>query len=280
MQAASRPESGVDDSIRLYFQDFGLKTAKPVILIHGWPLDGSMWEYQIPALLDNGFRVITYDRRGFGKSSRPFTGYDYDTLAKDLHTIIESLELQNVALVGFSMGAGEVARYLGRYGAGKLSHAAIIAGVTPYMLKTEDNPSGVPMEIFNEIGMSINSDRQNFMAQFAKGFYGVGLLSQPVSDEILQNHWRLAMQADANATKECAKSFGTTDFRTDMQAFTIPTLIIHGTSDETVPIDASARNAAALVPHARYIEYEGEPHGLHLTATQRLNDDLVAFLKS
>ena len=224
-------------------------------------------------------RVITYDRRGFGRSAQPWGGYDYDTLASDLNAIITELGLSDLALVGFSMGGGEVARYLGTYGTSKVSKAALISSVTPFLLKTADNPHVVDQSVFDEILAGLKSDRPHFLAGFGTKFFGNSLVKKRVSVEILAWTLQVAMLGSLRATLECGKSFATTDFRPDMAAFTIPTLIIHGTGDETVPIDSSARRAAELIPGATVHEYEGEPHGLHVTAKERLNFDLLAFLQ-
>ncbi len=264
------------DGSTLHVKDMG--SGAPVILIHGWPLTGDMWEYQTVALLEAGYRVITYDRRGFGHSSHPATGYDYDTFANDLADILEKLDLQAVSLIGFSMGGGEIARYLGKYGAARVARVALVSSVVPYLLKGDDNPDGVDYSVFADMKNQVREDRFAFLGTFAKAFYGVGLVSKPVSQELLQWTFALALMASPKATIDCIDAFGTTDFRPDLAAFTMPTLIIHGTSDKTVPIDPTARAAAKAIPHASLIEYDGEPHGLFATAPKRLNEDLLAFL--
>lgn len=263
------------DGTQLFYRDWG--RGRPVLLIHGWPLDGEMWSDQAVFLAENGLRVIAYDRRGFGRSTQPWTGYDYDTLADDVAAIIDRLDLQQVRLVGFSMGGGEVARYLARHGAGRIAKAALVSAVTPFMLKTADNPDGVDESVFDSIIAGLLEDRPHFLAEFGAKFYGNGLLTKNVSAEML--HWtaQMALRGSLRATLECAKSFSHTDFRADMAAFTVPTLLVHGTSDATVPIDCSARPAARLIPSATLLEYEGEPHGLHATAKDRLSDDLLRF---
>ncbi len=255
-------------------------SGEPVVLIHGWPLTGDMWEYQTVALVEAGYQVITYDRRGFGQSGHPARGYDYDTFADDLAAVLEKLEIGRAALVGFSMGGGEIARYLSRHGAGRVSKAALVSSVVPYLLKTDDNPDGVDRDVFETIKTKITEDRFAFLQSFAKGFYGVGLVSHPVSQGVLDWTFVLALMASPIATRACVDAFGTTDFRPDLAAFTVPTLIIHGTSDATVPIDPSGRAAARGIPHARFIEYDGEPHGLFATAPDRLNADLLTFLRA
>ena len=262
--------------VNLYYEDLG--KGKPVIFIHGWPLSGAMWEYQITQLPQQGIRCITYDRRGFGQSDKPIGPYDYNTLASDLKAVIDELKLENVTLVGFSMGGGEIAKYFSLYGGAKVSKVVIISGVVPYMLKTEDNPDGVPQEVFDEMGKNMTNDRPAFLEAFNKDFFGVTLLSQPVSDALLQQCANAAMLASPIATIECAKSFSTTDFREDVIKINVPTLIIHGDADKTVPIAPTGNRSANLIPGAKYIIYEGAPHGLWVTEKERLNKDLVDFI--
>ena len=264
------------DGTEIFYNDWG--AGRPVVLIHGWPLDGDMWSDQALALAESGLRVVTYDRRGFGRSGQPWSGYDYDTLAGDLAALIEGLDLSDVTLVGFSMGGGEVARYLSRRGAERIARAALVSAVTPYMLKTDDNPSGVDKSVFDDILQNLAKDRPHFLAGFGRSFFGNSLLEKKVSDEMLQWSLQVAMMASLRATIECAKAFAMTDLRPDMAAFTVPTLIVHGTADKTVPIDSSARVAAKMIPAARLVEYEGEPHGLYATAKDRLTQDLLNFI--
>ncbi len=271
------PRLKIQDGTQLYFEDWG--QGRPVVLIHGWPLSGAMWEHQALALGEAGFRVIAYDRRGFGRSSQPWSGYDYDTLASDLAALIEALELREVGLVGFSMGGGEVVRYLARYGAlGRVTGAALVSAVTPSLLQRSDNPKGVPAETFQAMGEQIRDDRAKFLGGFSKQFYGVGLLSSPVSDERLQTDLQIAMGASPKATLECVTAFSSTDFRPDLPALAkVPTLVIHGTEDQTVPIDPTARALKAAVPSVTLLEYEGAPHGLYETDRRRLCRDLIGF---
>lgn len=264
------------DNTKLYVKDWG--TGRPVILIHGWPLSADSWDDQAMALVDAGFRTIAYDRRGFGRSEQPWNGYNYDTLADDLSDVISASGATNAAIVGFSMGGGEVARYLSRHDGKNVSQAALISSIVPYMLKTPDNPAGVPAEMFATMTAAMKKDRAAFFAGFFKDFYGVGLVKHPVSDELLENSRDVAMQASLKATLACAEAFGTSDFRPELSAFNVPTLIIHGTADRTVPIDATGRAAARAIPHARLIEYDGAPHGLFATEKDRLTADLLAFL--
>ncbi len=264
------------DGTELFYTDWG--QGRPVVLIHGWPLDGDMWSDQAVHLARHGCRVITYDRRGFGRSGQPWDGYDYDTLSDDLAAVIDQLDLADVTLVGFSMGGGEVARYLGRHGAAKVAKAALVSAVTPYLLKTENNPTGVDQTVFDEILAGLKDDRPHFLAGFGADFFGNSLLKKRVSAETLQWALQMAMMGSLRATIECVKSFSSTDFRGDMAAFTVPTLIIHGTADATVPIDSSGRVAARLIPGSTLIEYDGQPHGLQATAKDRLSADLLAFV--
>lgn len=264
------------DGTHLHVKDVG--SGAPVILIHGWPLTGDMWEYQTLALLEAGYRVITYDRRGFGQSGHPATGYDYDWFANDLSDLINELEIDKAALVGFSMGGGEIARYLSRYGSGHVSRVALIASVVPYLLKSGNNPDGVDAEVFDDMKDQVRADRFAFLQSFAKTVYGQGFISRPVSQGVLDWSFVLGSMASPLATIACIDAFGRTDFRPDLPAFNVPTLIIHGTSDKTVPIDPTSRAASSALPHAQYVEYEGEPHGLFATAPERLNADLLGFL--
>lgn len=261
----------------LHVKDMG--SGKPVILIHGWPLTGDMWEYQTVALLEAGFRVITYDRKGFGQSGHPADGYNYDMFADELAAVIDHVDAPDIALAGFSMGGGEIARYLARHGSQKVSRAVLIASVVPYLLKDGSNPDGVDVEVFEGMKQKIREDRFAFLQDFAKTFYGVGLMSKPVSQGLLDWNFALAIMASPKATVDCVDAFGKTDFRPDLAAFDIPTLVIHGTADKTVPVGPSGRAAAAGITGAQFLEYEGEPHGLFATAAERLNQDLIAFLR-
>lgn len=266
------------EDVHIHYEDLG--TGQPIVFIHGWPLCGDMWEYQVSELVKEGFRCITYDRRGFGKSSHPLTGYDYDTLTSDLHALITELNLQNVVLVGFSMGGGEVARYFGKYGGERISKAVLISSVTPYMLKTSDNPDGVDHAVFDEMLAEMKKDRINFLDDFGKKFFGVTLLNHPVSTPMLEHYRTLAALASPIATQQCALSFSTTDFRQDIKAINVPVLIIHGDADKTVPIEASGNRTSALLPDAQYVVYAGEPHGLFFTNKDILNKDLIGFIVS
>ncbi len=267
-----------DGSTKLYLKDWG--AGRPVILLHGWPLSADSWDDQALALADAGYRVIFYDRRGFGRSDQPWSGYDYDTLSDDLADVIEATGAQNAALVGFSMAGGEVARYLSRHGGKNISQVALVSSVVPYMLKTDDNPNGVPAPMFAQMTAGMKADRAKFFADFFRSFYGMTALSHPVSSELLENSVDVAMMAGLKPTLACAAAFATTDFRPDLPAFILPTLIIHGTADQTVPIEATGRAAAKAIPQAKFIEYAGAPHGLFATEKERLTADLLAFLAS
>lgn len=227
----------------------------------------------------HNIRVIAYDRRGFGKSSRPWQGYDYDSLASDLYALLETLDLNDVTLVGFSMGGGEVARYLSKYNtAGRVTKAALISAVTPFLLKTEDNPTGLPQEMFNDIKQQLEEDRPKFLATFAKKFYGVHLFSNPVSEEFLQRDQILTLNSAGYATIKAMQAWSTTDFRADLATIKIPLLVLHGKADETVPIDASAEETIKIVPQAEYVVYDDAPHGLFYTHKNRFNEEIINFV--
>ena len=261
--------------VNIFYEDWG--QGNPVVLIHGWPLDHTMWEHQAVALAKAGKRVIAYDRRGFGRSSRPWTGYDYDTLAADLNALLEELDLNNVTLVGFSMGGGEIARYLGTYGDARIARVAFVSAVTPFMLKTDNNPEGVPKSVFDGMAEAMKKDRFDFLQTFAKSFYGVGMISHPVSQAVLDWNFTVASLAAPNATRDCATAFSSTDFRADLQAIKVPTLVIHGDADATVPFEASGERTAKMIPHAELKVYKGAPHGLFFTNKDQLTTDLLAF---
>ena len=264
------------DGVKLYVKDWG--QGRPVILMHGWPLSADSFDDMSCAIADAGMRAISYDRRGFGRSDQPATGYDYNTLADDLAAVIEQSGAQDATLVGFSMGGGEVARYMSRHAGKRVAQAVLISSVVPYMLKTSDNPHGVDPAVFADMTQGMKEDRAKFWTGFFKDFYGVGLLSHPVSAEVLQNSANVSMQAGLLATLACAKAFATTDFRPDLASFKVPTLVIHGTDDKTVPIDATGRAAAKGIAHAQLIEYEGAAHGVFASHKQQLIQDVLEFL--
>ncbi|MGG5886214.1 alpha/beta fold hydrolase [Falsiroseomonas sp. HC035] len=265
------------DGTSLYTKVWG--SGRPVVLTHGWPLSADSWDDQAMPLAEAGFKVIAYDRRGFGRSEQPWSGYDYDTLADDLADVLSETGAADAAIIGFSMGGGEIARYMSRHAGRGVRQAGLIASVVPYMLQTRDNPEGVPQATFDQMTAQMKEDRPGFFATFFKQFYGVGMLSSPVSSDLVQWTVNTAMMAGLKPTLACAQAFATTDFRPDLPAFTVPTLIIHGTADATVPIDASARPAAAAIRQSRLLEYDGAPHGLAATHKDRLTQDLLAFLR-
>jgi non-heme chloroperoxidase len=266
------------DGNNLYTKIWG--AGRPVILLHGWPLSADSWDDAAVAFAEAGFQAIAYDRRGFGRSSQPWDGYDYDTLADDLAAVIEETGAKDATLVGFSMGGGEVARYMSRHSGKNVVQAALVASVVPYMLKTSDNPNGVDQKTFDKMTQGIKEDRPHFFAGFFKDFFGGGLGSKEVSKETLEWARSVSMMAGLRPTLACAKAFATTDFRPDLASFNVPTLIVHGTADKTVPIDTSAREAAKGIANAKLLEYDGAPHGLFATHKEQLTGDLLNFLKS
>jgi len=264
--------------IDLYYEDLG--KGQPVVLIHGWPLSGASWEKQVAAMLAAGHRVITYDRRGFGQSGKPGTGYDYDTLAQDLHKLVTKLDLRHVALVGFSMGGGEVARYLGRYGSERVSKAVYISAVPPFLLKTADNPEGVDGGVFDGIRKAVVADRPAFLSAFFADFYNVDLLGgKRISDQAVQSSWNVAVGASAKGTLDCVTAWGT-DFRDDLARIDVPTLVIHGDADRILPIAATAIRTQKAVKGARLAVVKGGPHGVTWTHAEQVNRELLEFLGS
>jgi non-heme chloroperoxidase len=264
-------------SIDLYYEDHG--SGKPVVLIHGYPLNGASWEKQTIALVAAGHRVITYDRRGFGKSSQPVTGYDYDTFTDDLRKLITALELRDVALVGFSMGGGEVARYFGKYGSDGVRKAVILGGVPPYLVKAADNAEGVDKSVFTGIESAITADRYAFFEDFFKNFYNTDvLLGERISNQALHASWNAAIGSSATATFECVHTWGT-DFRKDLERIDVPTLVMHGDADRIVPINASGARTAKLIKGARFVEVKGGPHAIGWTHAEIVNAELLKFLK-
>jgi non-heme chloroperoxidase len=262
--------------IDLYYEDHG--SGKPVVLIHGYPLSGASWEKQVPVLLDAGHRVITYDRRGFGKSSQPTTGYNCDTFAEDLHKLVTQLELRDFALVGFSMGCGEVARYLGKYGSKGVSKAVIISGVPPFLLKTPDNPEGVNGSVFEGIQKAIVADRYAFFTDFFKNFYNTDLLlGKRVSEQVVQTSWNIAAGASATASLACVPTWHE-DFRNDLSRVDVPTLVIHGDADRILPIAASGLRTAKLIKGARLLVVKDGPHCITWTHAEQVNGGLLEFL--
>jgi pimeloyl-ACP methyl ester carboxylesterase len=266
--------------VDLYYEDHG--SGPPVVLIHGYPLDGHSWEKQLPPLLEAGYRVITYDRRGFGRSSQPTTGYDYDTFAADLNLLLQALDLESVALCGFSMGTGEVGRYLGTYGPGRVSLAVFMASLEPYLLKTDDNPAGVPATVFDDLVASAQKDRYAFFRDFYANFYNPDEnLGTRISAEAVASSMTVASGASAYASVAAIATW-TTDFREDVAriaGYDLPVMILHGTHDRTLPIDSTGRPFHERLPLAEYVEIDGAPHGLLWTHAGDVNDALLKFLK-
>ena len=273
---AGQDANGQD--IKLHYIDQGQGT--PVVLIHGWPATYEMWEHQLAELPKHGMRVVAYTRRGFGNSSKPWDGYDYDTFADDLKAVLDELNLQNVTLVGFSMGGGEVARYMSRHGGARVSKVVFVSAVTPYLLKTNDNPEGVDQDVFDGMVKKIREDRFDFLSTFGKQFFGVGLISRPVSQATLDWMQSICQLASPRATEACVRAFSETDFRRDLAAIQVPTLVIHGDNDQTVPIKNSGARMGEYLKQATYIVYDGAPHGLFVTEKDKLNQDLTAFITS
>ena len=265
-------------SVSLYYEDHG--AGQPIVLIHGWPLSHRMWEGQISALVAAGFRCIAYDRRGFGESDRPASGYDYDTFAADLNSLIVSLDLKNVILAGFSMGGGEVARYLGTYGSSRVAKAMFLGAVPPFLLKTSDNPTGAPKEVFDGMIAGATADRVAFLANFFPAFFNYvpGAKDFPV-DAIEFAKW-IAYAASPVGTVECIKAFGFTDFRADLKKITIPTLVLHGSADHIVPFEGSGKLTAATIPGSKLVVLDGAPHGMTATHGAAVSAAMVEFAKS
>jgi pimeloyl-ACP methyl ester carboxylesterase len=263
-------------SIDLYYEDHG--SGKPVVLIHGWPLSGRSWEKQVPALLDAGYRVITYDRRGFGDSSKPTSGYDYDTLAEDLHSLMTELDLRDATLVGFSMGGGEVARYLGTYGSDRVSKAAFVAAIPPFLLRTADNPTGVDAGVFEGIKQAIAADRPAFLSKFLADFYNVDVLrGKRISDDVVRLSWAIAAGASPAGTLQCVSAW-LTDFRNDLARIDVPTLVVHGDKDRIVPLEAAGTPTHQAVRGSRLVVIEDGPHGINWTHAEDLNRELLSFV--
>jgi len=270
------PKLKVSNEVELFYVDYG--SGRPVVLIHGWPLSHKAWEPQVAALVDAGFRVIAYDRRGFGNSSAPWDGYDYDSFAGDLHEIMTQLDLKDAALIGFSMGGGEVIRYLSKYGSERVRKAVLVASIIPLVAQKEDNPSGVPQSVFDEILEALKTNRPQFLVGFGKNFYNYSEEKQTVTPEQLQYDWSIAVHASPKATIGAAKAWMDTDFREEASQIDVPVLIVHGDNDNTVPIATSADQAARLIPDNVYKIYKDGSHGLNITHADQLNKDLIEFL--
>lgn len=265
------------DGTELYVKDWG--TGRPVILLHGWPLSADMWDAQMLHLANSGFRAVAYDRRGFGRSDQPWNGYNYDTFASDLSDVIEALDLRDAVLVGFSMGGGEAVRYPTNHGTQRVSKVALVAAVTPYLLKTDGNDEGAPPAAFKEIKDGVTKDRAAFFTGFAKKFFNAGMLSG-ISDELIETSREIANQASLKGTLDCVDAFSATDFRPDLAQLKVPCLVIHGDKDQIVPMEISGKRAAKQVAHAELKVYSGAPHGLHVTHRDELNADLARFAAS
>jgi len=264
-------------SIDLYYEDLG--SGPPVVLIHGWPLNGASWEKQTATLLAAGHRVITYDRRGFGRSSKPSLGYNYDTFASDLNAVLSKLNLQKVDLVGFSMGTGEVTRYIGKYGSNRVRKAVLIGTLGPYLVKAADNPEGVETSVFDGIKAAIKADRPAFLLDFLHNFYNYDVTGgKLVSEHVVEDNWNVAAQASAIGTLKCVDSW-VEDFRKDILSNDVPTLIMHGDADRVLPPDATSRRQARMIKDVKFVELQGGPHGVLWTHADRVNSELVSFLK-
>jgi non-heme chloroperoxidase len=266
------------DGTCLFYQDWG--TGKPVVFVHGWGLGAAMWEYQTIALSDRGLRCIAYDKRGCGRSDRPSFGYDFDTFADDLASLIEQLDLEDVTLVGFSAGGGDVARYLSRHGVDRVAKTVLISSITPYILKTDDNPDGIDQSIFDAMITALENDRPQYLTASASSFFGAELPTVSISPELMQWGIKLALQASPKATIEMVRAFFKIDFRPDMRAFTMPTLIIHGDRDQNHPIAITGQKTKQAIPDSQFKIYEGAAHGLFVTHKEQLNRDLLAFIQS
>ena len=265
-------------SIDLYYEDHG--SGKPVVLIHGYPLNGNSWERQIPVLLQAGFRVITYDRRGFGNSSKPTTGYNYDTFAEDLHKLVNHLGLHDFSLVGFSMGGGEIARYIGKHGTKGVKKAVFIAAVPPFLLKTQDNPDGVDQDVFDGIQKAIAADRYAFFTEFFKNFFNTDLLvGKRISEQAVKACWNVAATSSPTASYACVPTWHE-DFRKDLLRVDIPTLVIHGDADRIVPLSVSGAKTAKMIKGAKLVVIKDGPHCISWTQYDEVNSALLEFLKS
>jgi len=263
-------------SIELYYEDHG--AGRPIVLIHGWPLSGAAWEKQVPALLGAGYRVITYDRRGFGRSSQPTVGYDYETFATDLQTFLNKLDLRDVTLVGFSMGGGEVARYMGKFGGERVHSVVFMAAIPPFLLKTPDNPAGVPSDVFDGIKASLVADRAAFLTKFLSNFFNTDVLKgQHLSDEVVRLSWNIAAGASPTGTLQCVQAW-LTDFRGDLAKIRVPTLVVHGDADRIVPLAASGQRTADAIKGSRLVVIPGGPHGVNWTHAEDVNRALLEFL--
>ena len=266
------------DGTQIYYKDWG--TGQPIVFSHGWPLNSDSWESQMMFLASKGYRCIAHDRRGHGRSSQPWNGNDMDTYSDDLSELIETLNLKNVVLIGFSAGGGEIARYIGRHGTKRLAKAVLISAVPPLMLKTATNPDGLPIDVFDGIRLGSIADRSQFYKDLASGpFFGANRPGSKVSQGMIDTFWLQGMQAGSKNTFDCIKAFSETDFTEDLKHFDVPTLIIHGDDDQIVPIGAAALQSSKLVKNSILKIYSGAPHGLGYTHKDQLNADLLEFIK-
>jgi peroxiredoxin len=264
-------------STELYYQDLG--KGQPVVLIHGWPLSHRMWESQINALTEAGYRCVAYDRRGFGESGRPAGGYDYDTFASDLNDLMTALDLRRAAIVGFSMGGGEVARYIGRHGSERVAKAMLLGAVPPFLLKTADNPQGIDKQTFDGMIEGVKRDRIAFLNDFFPAFYNWDERDKKASADLIPYSKWIAWAASPLATQQCIVAFGTTDFRPDLKKITVPTLIAHGDSDRIVPFEISGKRSAEMIKGSRLEVLKGAPHGFAATHAGQLNELMLDFLR-
>ncbi len=268
------------DKVEIYYKDWGPKDGEVVTFSHGWPLNSDSWESQMQFLAEKGYRVIAHDRRGHGRSSQPWKGNDMDHYADDLAALIKTLKLKEVTLIGFSTGGGEVARYIGRHGTKLVKRAALISSVPPMMVKAENNPNGIPKKVFDGLRSASNDNRSQLYLEIASGpFFGFNRPGAKVSKGLIQTFWRQGMMAGAKNTYDSIAAFSATDFRKDLAKFDVPTLIVHGSDDQIVPIDISGTASAALIKDAKFIIYAGAPHGLTDTHKNKLNQDLFKFLQ-
>jgi non-heme chloroperoxidase len=268
------------DNVEIYFKDWGPKDGPIVVLSHGWPLTADSWESQAFFLASHGYRVIAHDRRGHGRSSQPWDGNDMDHYADDLAQVIETLDLRNVALFGFSTGGGEISRYVGRHGTGRVARLGLVSAVPPLMLKTDANPGGLPIDVFDSIRAGSLADRSKLYRDIAAGpFFGFNRPGATVSQGMIDSFWLQGMMGGHKNTYDSIKAFSQTDFTEDLKKFDKPTLIVHGDDDQIVPIDAAARASKRLVPHADLKVYPGGPHGITDTHKTQLNEDMLAFLR-
>ena len=267
-----------EDGTRIHFKDWGSGPA--VVFSHGWPLQSAAWEDQMIFLASRGYRVIAHDRRGHGQSSQPWGGNDMDTYADDLATLLNALDIKDATLVGHSTGGGEVARYIGRHGSARVKKAVLVGAVPPQMVKSDSNPNGLPMSVFDGIRTSVLADRSQFFKDLTIPFYGYNRPGAKESQGVRDTFWLQGMQCGIKNAYDCIKQFSETDFTADLKKIDVPTLIVHGDDDQIVPVDTSARAAAKLVKNATLLIYEGAPHGLPTTHKDRLNADLLAFLQS